>query len=53
MIRQDDIFYEELLRNLIVQGLIKLFEHRVVVRCLSRDVTHVQNVLSEAKNEFL
>ncbi|CAK59852.1 unnamed protein product (macronuclear) [Paramecium tetraurelia] len=52
MIRQDERFYEELLKNLMVQGLIKLFEHEVVVRCLQRDIRHVRNVIEDAISEF-
>lgn len=59
MIRQDEKFYEELLKNLMVQGLIKLFEHEVVIRysfmkirCLHRDIRHVKNVIDDAIEEF-
>ncbi|CAD8178943.1 unnamed protein product [Paramecium octaurelia] len=44
MIRQDERFYEELLKNLIAHGLIKLFEREVVIRCLHLDIRHAKNV---------
>ena len=44
--------YKKLLKSLIVQGLVKLMEPVVSVRCLKRDVDLVRSVLSDAENEY-
>jgi V-type H+-transporting ATPase subunit E len=53
MISDDPHFYKQLLQRLIVQGLIKMFEPRVLVRCLERDIDAVKSVIGPAKEEFL
>ncbi|KAL2628719.1 hypothetical protein R1flu_013405 [Riccia fluitans] len=44
--------YRKLLRALIVQGLSRLREPSVQLRCRERDVRFVEDVLEEAKEEY-
>ena len=61
MIQQDQVFYKQLLKLLMVQGLIRLFENKVrirylssfIIRCLERDINLVKEVIGPAKREFL
>lgn len=49
---KDSIGYQDLVRALVVQGLIKLREEKVVVRCREEDKTIVEGVLSQAAEEY-
>lgn len=40
--------YAQLLKNLLIQGLIKLIEPRVVLRCRKSDVDALESVIEEA-----
>lgn len=45
--------YKSVLKNLVIQGLIKLLEDKVVIVCKKSDVEVIQSILDEAKAEFL
>ncbi|CAD8132668.1 unnamed protein product [Paramecium pentaurelia] len=49
---QDQSVYKELLKNLIVQGMIKLLEPRIELTCLEQDVQLVKSILGECQEEF-
>lgn len=42
MITSDKQKYKKLLKELIIESMIDLFEEKVIVRCLQRDVSLVQ-----------
>ena len=44
--------YKELIKNLIVQGLIKLMEGEVHIRCRKSDLKLVQEVQQAAADEY-
>jgi vacuolar-type H+-ATPase subunit E/Vma4 len=44
--------YKELVRNLIVQGLIKLMEGEVHIRCRKSDLNIVLEVQEQAGEEY-
>mmetsp|Transcript_14161 Transcript_14161/g.10213 ORF Transcript_14161/g.10213 Transcript_14161/m.10213 type:complete len:106 (+) Transcript_14161:276-593(+) len=44
--------YKELLKNLMVQALIKLMEREVTVRCRKSDENLVKDVISSALDEY-
>jgi len=44
--------YKTVLKNLIVQGLIKLLEENVVIVCKKSEVPIVESILSTAVSEF-
>jgi V-type H+-transporting ATPase subunit E len=44
--------YKNLLKELIVQGLLRLKEPAVLLRCRKEDHHHVESVLHSAKNEY-
>jgi len=44
--------YQQLLKELIVQGLLKLSEKEVLVKCREADEEMVSNVLQEAASEY-
>ncbi|KAL0460812.1 UNVERIFIED_CONTAM: V-type proton ATPase subunit E [Sesamum latifolium] len=44
--------YEHLLKDLIVQGLLRLKEPSVLLRCRKADLHHVRSVLHSAKEEY-
>lgn len=44
--------YGELLKNLLIQGLIKLIEPRVILRCRKSDVDILQGVIDDAIEQY-
>ncbi len=44
--------YAELLKNLLIQGLIKLIEPRVILRCREGDVDVLQSVIDDAVSSY-
>ena len=44
--------YKAVLKNLVVQCLIKLLEENVIIVCKKEDVAVVESVLEDAKAEF-
>ena len=44
-IKEDHLFYKELLQGMILQGLVKMMEPKVIVKCLNRDKHVVKEVL--------
>lgn len=44
--------YKNLLKELVVQGLLRLKEPAVLLRCRKEDHHHVESVLHSAKNEY-
>lgn len=44
--------YKQLLKGLITQGLIKLLEEKVEIRCLKQDEGIVKEVMGECLREF-
>lgn len=51
-IETDKGFYRELLKKLIIQAFIKLFEKKVAIRCLARDKDLVNELIPECIEEF-
>ncbi|CAD8059219.1 unnamed protein product [Paramecium primaurelia] len=49
---QDQSVYKELLKNLIIQGMIKLLEPRIELTCLEQDVQLIRTILQECQEEF-
>lgn len=47
-----DNFYQHLLKELIVQSLLRLKEPGVLLRCRKEDKHYVEKVLESAKNEY-
>lgn len=48
----DEGMYSELLKNLLVQGLIKLIEAKVTLRCRQSDVSVLSGVIDSAVAEY-
>lgn len=44
--------YKQLLQTLIIQGLIKMLEETVEVKCLAKDVGFMNEVLPYCENYF-
>ena len=44
--------YADLLKNLLVQGLIKLIEPKITLRCRQSDVNVLNGVIGEAVQEY-
>ncbi|XP_039116316.1 V-type proton ATPase subunit E-like [Dioscorea cayenensis subsp. rotundata] len=44
--------YKHLLKELIVQSLLRLMEPAVLLRCRKEDVEHVESILQSAKEEY-
>ena len=44
--------YQELLRKLILQGMIKLLEEKIEVQCLKKDIATVKEVARKCEAEF-
>jgi|JI9StandDraft_1071089.scaffolds.fasta_scaffold108741_3 V-type H+-transporting ATPase subunit E len=44
--------YRQLLKGLITQGLIKLLEEKVEIRCLRSDERLISEVMSECQRDF-
>jgi len=45
--------YGELLKKLIVQGLIRLLEQKVIIKCRKEDVELVKTLLDDVKQEYV
>ncbi|KAL4438747.1 hypothetical protein ABPG74_013420 [Tetrahymena malaccensis] len=53
-IQNDQAFYKNLLKNLMIQGFIKLYgEENVVIRCLKKDEAICKDILSTAVSEYI
>jgi hypothetical protein len=48
----DPKIYNELLKQLIFQGLIKMLEENVEVKCLKKDVAIVKELANQVQREF-
>lgn len=44
--------YKELVKNLLLQGLIKLFEANILIRCRQEDVEIIQEVQDEVIEQY-
>ena len=44
--------YKRVLKNIIIQGMIKLLEDEVVLKCREEDVSYVESITSECSSEF-
>ena len=51
-ILNDRAKYKELLKRLIMQGLIKLHENVVELLCLKQDVSMIEEILPEVQNAY-
>lgn len=49
---KDKTYYSKILQDLIVEGLVKLMEPKVLVRCLSRDAPLIKQVLSACIEQY-
>ena len=45
--RQDNDYYKQLLKKLILQALVKMMEPKITIQCLQRDVILVKEILEE------
>ena len=45
---KDSTAYKKLLRQLLIQGLIRLIEADVTLRCRKSDVAHVEAIIDDA-----
>lgn len=48
----DEDSYKQLLKDLLLQGLIKLMESTVVIRCREQDVSLLEDVMDDAVSEY-
>ena len=48
----DEDSYKQLLKDLLLQGLIKLMESTVVIRCREQDVPLIEDVMDDAISEY-
>ena len=44
--------HKALLQNLLVQGLIKLYEKEVILRCRASDVELIESIIEPAVEEY-
>jgi len=49
---QDSTAYSDLLKNLLVQGLIKLIEAKVTLRCRQSDISILESVIDDAVSTY-
>ena len=49
---EDPVVYKKLLKNLIIQSLIKMMEPEVSLRCLKKDEGLIKEVIEDAALEF-
>lgn len=52
-VKQNQKEYKEVMKNLIVQGLIKLLEDKVNIVCRKEDVDLINDLIQRARDEFL
>ena len=51
-LERDEAAHRELLKNLLIQGLIKLIEPKITLRCRQRDSDLLNSVIDEAVQEY-
>ena len=44
--------YKKVLKDIIIQGMIKLLEDEVILRVREEDAPHVESILSQCESEF-
>jgi V-type H+-transporting ATPase subunit E len=49
---KDTAAYKNLLKQLLIQGLIRLIEADVTLRCRKSDVAHVEAIIEDAIKEY-
>jgi V-type H+-transporting ATPase subunit E len=49
---KDTAAYKKLLKQLLIQGLIRLIEADVTLRCRKSDVAHVESIIDDAIKEY-
>ena len=49
---KDTAAYKKLLKQLLIQGLIRLIEADVTLRCRKSDVAHLESVIEDAIKEY-
>ena len=52
LLKNDRDVYKEWLRKLLIQGLIKMMEMEVIIKCRKSDLDLVQAVIEPASDEF-
>ena len=52
-IKNNPEVYKKLLKDLLIQGFIRLLDDKINVLCKKEDFDLVKSLLNEAKNEFL
>lgn len=50
--KNDEDSYKQLCKSLLLQGLIKLMEAKVIIRCREQDVSIIESVIEEAVSEY-
>jgi len=50
--KADQAKYKELLKNLLIQGLIKLMEGQIFIRCRKQDVEIIKSIQDEAVKAY-
>lgn len=50
---KDQKKYKELLKKLILQGLIRLLEQKVIIKCRKEDVELIQSLLDDVKTDYI
>ena len=51
-LKNDQAAYKDLMKNLLIQGLIKLMEGNIFVRCRESDVSVIESIKDEAIAEY-
>ena len=49
---QDRTYYKDLLKQFITQGLVKMREQDIKIRCLEEDVEIVESVIEDCRDEY-
>ena len=44
--------YKKFLKDLIIQGMIKLLEDEIIVRARKEDISYIQGIVSECEQTF-
>ena len=50
--KQNNEFYSELLKSLILEGMLKMMEDEIIVYCLQRDKAIIKEVLKKCSSEY-
>ena len=51
-LKDDSDAYAQLLKDLLVQGLIKMIEPKIILKCRESDLDIINSIIDDARSEY-